>query len=367
MKKNIFITAGGTGGHIFPALAVASDLVDDCQIVWVGTSSGIEKDIVSKKLPTVIFHGIKVKGVRKTGFIFKMLNLPILLVSFLQSFYLLMKYRPYVVVGFGGYVTFPICLLSAALTIPVIIHEQNAIMGLSNRVLAKFAKKILLGFELTSSGASMASATSFPNAIQVGNPIRKEIMALHKTYDNDDSLFSKHESQKINILVLGGSLGAKTLNTLVPKSLIGNVGHVLHQVGPNHDALQVIQTYHDNHIYDVEVVNFINDMASAYKSADLVICRAGAITVSEIATVGIAAIFIPYPYAVDDHQWYNAMLLVKMNAALCIAEKDLTVEKLREIISWLTYNQCCQMGKAAVGLANANSTKKIVSIIKKYF
>lgn len=351
MKPNIIISAGGTGGHIFPGLAIARELADKYNVIWVGAKTGLENTLVPQygiKLETVSVGGIRNKG------IIRKLKLPItLLNSGLECIKILRKYNPVAVVGFGGYATFPICVTAQILRIPVIIHEQNSVAGLTNKLSAKFAKFVL---------------TAFPNVLVsdkshvVGNPVRQEIISAYSSHK-----YLNRSDNKLRILIVGGSLGAKVLNDNVPHALSVVKEHILsvtHQVGRG-DVNPVIESYKQADIKNVNVVNFIDNMASAYKEHDVIICRAGASTVSEVATVGIAAVFVPYPHAVDDHQTTNARYLSDSDAAILISQNNLTQDSLANIIQSLSLDRCSVLSGNARKLAILDSTQQICNYIEK--
>lgn len=349
MEKTIIISAGGTGGHIFPALAVAKELQDKYKIIWVGAKSGLENTLVPN-------HGfqletVSVAGVRGKGYLRK-LKLPItLLKSAIECLKIIIKYKPVAIVGFGGYATFPICMVGGVLGKPIIIHEQNSIAGLTNKLSSKFARVVL---------------TAFPNVLvsskthTVGNPVRNEIIAAY----NKDK-FTNRIDDKLSILIIGGSLGAKALNDNVPLALSkisGKISHVTHQVGRG-DIDIVKKLYHNANITNINVVNFITDMAAAYLEHDLIICRAGASTVSEVAATGSVAIFVPFPHAVDDHQTYNAKYLSDNGGAILLPQTNLTADSLAQIISTFSVSKCAEISAQAYKNAVTDSTSRICKYI----
>lgn len=343
MKPNLIISAGGTGGHIFPALAIAKELESRFTIIWVGGSVGLENQIIPKygyKLETVAIGGVRNKG------IIRKLMLPIILLrACFSCFIILAKYRPKAVIGFGGYAAFPVAVMARLFNKPVIIHEQNSVAGLTNRILSRFAKCVLTAFP---------NVLSSPKTFVVGNPVRNEIIqaGIEKVKSSD------HHG--LRVLVIGGSLGAKVLNDYVPLALARSRHRftgVLHQVGRGNAG--VVMDLYQKYNLNAEVVTFIDDIAEAYKTADLVICRAGASTVTEISCAGVAAIFVPYPYAVDDHQTTNAKYLADNGAAILLPQKDLTPEYLASIIDELDTDKCNQIGQAARDMAISNSTEQI--------
>ncbi|ABK90081.1 undecaprenyldiphospho-muramoylpentapeptide beta-N-acetylglucosaminyltransferase [Francisella tularensis subsp. novicida] len=362
-NKNIIITAGGTGGHIYPALAIAELLRQNkANVTWVGTPNSMEASIVPEYFN---IQFIKSSGVRRKGII-KKITFPLKLAyNTLRSRSLLKKLKADLVIGFGGYVSGPICLAAALINIPVIIHEQNAKIGLTNRILAKFATTICLAFEIENLHKQFSSKQLAKTKL-VGNPVRKDIVALN------DKARIYTDSSTLKILVLGGSQGAKAINEIIPKLIRksneqGINIKVWHQTGKlsleeTKDAYKDIS---QNHIKDIAA--FIDDMATAYNWADLVICRAGALTVSECAIAGLPAIFIPLPSAVDDHQFFNAQNIVNNNAGFCLRQQQMTLENLLAIIKPLNQDRSKleQMSKMAKKTLIKNSSEQILDCVKK--
>ncbi|MGI1678445.1 MAG: undecaprenyldiphospho-muramoylpentapeptide beta-N-acetylglucosaminyltransferase [Cellvibrionaceae bacterium] len=319
VKKSIkvLVMAGGTGGHVFPALAVAKELIDrGVEVEWLGTEKGIESGVVRKagiKLNTIDIVGLRGKS------IIVWLKMPFLLVrAVLQSIKIVKKYSPDAVLGFGGFASGPGALAARFFNIPIVIHEQNAVVGTTNKWLSKLTKHKLAAFPNSLRGADV-----------VGNPIRAEITNLSSP---EERFALKSNNTNRNLLILGGSLGAKKLNEVVPSALAlmekSDRPNVWHQTGKlSHQ--DTVEAYRANNI-DAKVEAFIDDMADAYQWAELVVCRSGALTVSEITAVGVAAIFVPYPHAIDDHQSVNAMWAVNSGAGLLCDEKELTAQKLSE-------------------------------------
>lgn len=315
----VLIMAGGTGGHVFPALATAEVLQQQgMKIEWLGTARGIESDLVPKA--GIKLTCIRVAGLRGKGKLSLLLAPFKLVVALWQAFVAIRKINPVCVLGMGGFASGPGGLAAWLLRRPLVIHEQNAVAGMTNKYLAKFASRVL---------------TAFPNALgekgeQVGNPLRGDII---------DSPLPEQRMQgrsgKLRLLVLGGSLGAQALNETVPAALAllpeGERPEVWHQAGKRNLAAaeQAYQTHQQNE----RVVAFIDDMAAAYQWADVVLCRAGALTVSEVACAGVAAIFVPYPHAVDDHQTANARFLEKNDAAVIVPQSQLTAQRLAELLT----------------------------------
>lgn len=344
MNKTIIISAGGTGGHIFPALAIAKQLQNSYKIIWVGAKTGLENTLIPQH--GFLLETVTVAGVRNKGLLRKLLLPFTLLRAHLECLKILLKHRPAIVVGFGGYATFPITLTAKLLFKPVVIHEQNSVAGLTNRILAKVANKVLVAFPAVLAGSK---------TLLVGNPVRQEIIAAFQNKD-----ISSEDVAGLRVLIIGGSLGAKALNDNVPLALakLGNkVAEVTHQVGRS--EIEPIAEIYRQHKVNVKVVNFVEDMAAAYTNADLIICRAGASTVAEVACAGIAAIFVPYPYAVDDHQTVNTRQLVAAGAAQLLPQTNLTPDSLAEIIRNLSHTQCQAMGQKARSISIIDSTERI--------
>src|SRR5882762_9617933 len=296
--------AGGTGGHVFPGLAVADYLREaGWRVVWLGAKTGMEATLVPKRgydMAWISFSGLRGKGPPAFS------HLPLrLLVAFWQSARAIFAHRPDVVLGMGGYVSFPGGMMAALLGKPLVVHEQNAIPGLANRVLAAVADRVLCAFP---GALKRASVT--------GNPVRPEIAAIAAP----ESRYTGR-SGPIRVLVVGGSLGAQALNDVVPRALALLTGErpvLTHQSGAKHvDSLR--RAYAAAGV-PAKAFAFIEDMAGAYAEADLVICRAGATTVAEIAAAGVASVLIPYPHAVDFHQTSYALFLADAGATVLVPQ-----------------------------------------------
>lgn len=313
---HILIMAGGTGGHVFPGLALAAVLRDrGCQVSWLGTSRGIEATLVPRA--AIALYTLPISGLRGKRWTSLLLAPWKLGLSLWSALALMLRLRPEVVVGFGGFAAGPGGLMAAALGRTLLVHEQNAVAGLTNRWLAKVADRVFCAFP-----GSFAATTA---ATVIGNPVRRDIAAL----DVPEKRWAGR-SGPLRLLVLGGSLGAKTLNRVVPAALAllpeEQRPKIRHQAGDR--TLDLALEAYESAGIDAEITAFIDDMAEAYGWADLVICRAGALTVSEVAAAGLPAVFVPYPHAVDDHQTANAGFLVRIGAAWTIADTDLTPEHL---------------------------------------
>ncbi len=352
----ILIMAAGTGGHIFPALAVADELTRRGAVVhWLGTPMGMENTLI-KHYP---MHHIDMQGVRGKG-VGRLVALPKMLLTAVQTAKAIIQNNQIdVVVGFGGYVSVPGGVAAKLMGKPLIIHEQNAKAGLANRILARFAQVVLQGFD----GAFGVNTAKMVN---VGNPVRERICHLappNERYTTD----SDGQKKGLKLLVLGGSLGAGAINQAV-LALLKTAPMPLtikHQCGKSHyDTLKAdyakIAVDSQHH---VDVLAFIDDMAKAYAWADVVLCRAGALTVSEIACVGVPAIFVPLPTAVDDHQTANAKSLTDKNAGILLPQSELTGERLAQILSSLDPQQRKILASNAYACANKNSTNVIADMI----
>lgn len=345
--RTILVMAGGTGGHIYPALAVADHLRDaGWRIVWIGTPEGMESRIVPKAgypLETVRFGGVRGKG-----WLTKAL-LPIrLAAAFWQSGHAIRRVAPDVVLGMGGYISFPGGIMAALLGRPLVIHEQNSRAGLANRVLARVARRVLTAFP-----------DALPKGEHTGNPVRTVISAIPAPAERYGA-----RGGRLRILVVGGSLGAQVLNEVIPKALAllpwAARPSVTHQAGEkNIEALRA--TYKDAAV-EGTLVPFIEDMAAAYAEADLVICRAGATTVAEIAAAGVASFLVPYPYAVDDHQTANARYLSDAGAAVLVPQAELTPERLANLIIDTPRPKLAEMAGRARTLGRTDATARVAAV-----
>lgn len=316
MSKKLLVVAGGTGGHIFPGIAVADYLKQQgWQVSWIGTPDRMEANVVPKHNIEIDF--INVKGVRGNG-LKRLIKAPFMVLNaILQARKVLKKQRPDVVLAMGGYVTGPTGIAAKSLGIPLVIHEQNAVAGMSNRWLAKFANKVLAAFP---------EAFAANQCEIVGNPVRASVA----------NVTAQSVSAPIKVLVVGGSLGAQVLNETLPSvfaELSAHVElHVWHQTGKNNEPKVTAEYQQLGLIKDIKVADFIDDMDSAYQWADLVICRAGALTVSEVAAAGRMALFVPFPHAVDDHQTANAQFLVTADAALIMQQTEFNKAAVVELL-----------------------------------
>ena len=338
------IMAGGTGGHVFPGLAVADYLREaGWRVVWLGAKTGMEATLVPKRgydMAWVSFSGLRGKGP------LAFLLLPLrLLVAFWQSARAIFAHRPDVVLGMGGYISFPGGMMAALFGKPLVVHEQNAIPGLANKVLAGVADRVLCAFPGALKGATLT-----------GNPVRREIAAIaapEKRY--------AERSGPLRILVIGGSLGAKALNDIVPRALShvpgGGRPIVTHQSGAQH--VESLRQAYSAAGVQAAAAAFIEDMAAAYAEADLVVCRAGATTVAEIAAAGVASVLVPYPHAVDDHQTANARFLADAGAAVLVPQSELSAERLAEVLAGFDRVRLRDMAKRARSLARPGAASAV--------
>lgn len=350
----ILIMAGGTGGHIFPALAVAKRLIQQGHTVhWLGTQAGMEVGIVGAQ--NIPLHAIGIGGLRGKNFTTKLFAPWRLGKAFLQSIKVMLDFKPEVVLGMGGYVTGPAGLAAWLLRKRLVIHEQNAIAGMTNQILARFSHKVLAGFP-----------RSFPQQITAqltGNPVRDDFFKLLPPAQR----ILRGDHSGLKVLVFGGSAGARTLNNIIPE-LYKTWPHknqliIWHQAGSkNMQDATAAYAKHGVDLHAIKLVDFIQDMPQAYAWADIVICRAGALTIAELTAAGVGSILIPYPYAVDDHQTKNAQHLVDAGAAVVIQERDLNVEKLRNTLLDIMQQpgKLQDMAQAAYSLAKPEALDLVI-------
>ncbi len=344
----VMILAGGTGGHVFPALAVANELKQrGVPIIWVGTEKGIEARVVpAAGISLVLMH---VQGLRGKGLI-QYLRAPIIIVkALLEGLRIVRKYQPCALLGMGGFVSGPCALIGVLLRKPLIIHEQNAVVGLTNRILAPLSKIMFTGFPIRHKKTRLEYS---------GNPVRSELMSMA-----DPKVRLNRAGKHKRLLIIGGSLGALALNNLLPeviKILSQTMPiDVWHQTGVNKRE-RVLWSYQQHDLH-VQVDEFIEDMAKAYAWADLIVCRSGAITLAEIAAVGLGSVLVPFPYAVDDHQTANARSYVEADAACLLSESELTAEKLAMLLKTLLADdqRLISMAQAAKKLGQINASKRV--------
>ena len=346
MAKTALIMAGGTGGHIFPGLAVAEELrARGWRVHWLGTPGSMESRIVPQHgfaLETIDFSGVRGKGLATLAL------LPLkLLRAFWQALRVVRRVKPDVVVGLGGYVTFPGGMMAVLAGKPLVLHEQNSVPGMANKVLAGVADRIF---------------TAFPGVFKkgqwVGNPLRAAF-----TQQADPRERFAGRSGPLKLLVVGGSLGARALNEIVPQALALIPAQQRPQVTHQSGATQIDQLRANYEAAGVQatLTPFIDDTATAYAEADLIVCRAGASTVTEIAAVGAAAVFVPFPHAVDDHQTANARFLVDAGAGWLVQQSDLTPRWLADMLLNTERSALVQKALEAKKMQKINATREVAT------
>jgi UDP-N-acetylglucosamine--N-acetylmuramyl-(pentapeptide) pyrophosphoryl-undecaprenol N-acetylglucosamine transferase len=346
MSRTALVMAGGTGGHIFPGLAVAEALREQSWTVhWLGGPDSMESRLVPPRgfaYETIDFSGVRGKG-PVTLFL-----LPLrLLKAFWQSIQVVRRVKPDVVIGLGGYITFPGGMMSVLLGKPLVLHEQNSIAGMANKVLAGVADRVF---------------TAFPKVMKkarwVGNPLRPAFLQLPAPAERMGG-----RTGPLRLLVVGGSLGARALNEIVPKALAlipaGQRPLVCHQSGAK--QIEELRANYAAAGVQAELVPFIDDMAQAFATADLIVCRAGASTVTEIAAVGAAAVFVPFPHAVDDHQSANARFLVDTGGGWLVQQSELTPEYLATLLRNTDRQELIRRAVCARSMARINAAAEIVA------
>ncbi|ENV45712.1 MULTISPECIES: undecaprenyldiphospho-muramoylpentapeptide beta-N-acetylglucosaminyltransferase [Acinetobacter] len=355
--KHVMMMAAGTGGHVFPALAVAKDLEQQgIKVSWLATPAGMENRLL--KNHNIPIYQIDIQGVRGNGVVRKLVAPFKILKATLSAMKYMKQLKVDAVAGFGGYVAGPGGLAARMLGIPVIIHEQNAVAGFTNTQLSRIAKKVCQAFPNT-----------FPaqdKIVTTGNPVRKEITEIF----NPSWRYQEREKagQPLRILIVGGSLGAQALNECVPEALkqLNVPLNVYHQCGQNHADATRARYADAPATLNIEVQPFIEDMAQAYSDADLIICRAGALTVTEIATAGVAAIFVPLPSAVDDHQTANARFLANLGAAKICPQATMTPDSLKALLEPMLNRQLLmEMAVKARQQAQPDATQHVVRLIQE--
>jgi len=352
--KKVLIMAGGTGGHVFPALAIARTLSEQgIEVHWLGTEKGLEAKVIPDA--NIPLHFISIGGLRGKGWKNLLLAPFRLCAAIWQAGRIIKQLKPDVVLGFGGFVSGPGGIASLFLKKRLVIHEQNAKAGLTNQFLSYFATRVLEGFPHTFKQSK--------RIVTIGNPVRPEITRLLPPHE-------RFHDRQMRLLVMGGSLGAAAINELIPQALskmaLSERPLVRHQTGEKHHA-DTLKKYELAKVSVVEIVPFINDMAEAYEWADLVLCRAGASTIAELCAVGVGAILVPYPYAVDDHQTTNALYLTNHKAALLIQQANLSEDVL---IDWLkeftkTPEKRLSMAQSAFNLRRIDASKRVLEICKE--
>lgn len=352
--KRLLIMAAGTGGHIFPGLAIAQTMqARGWQVTWLGTMHGMERDIVPKhgiEMDSIDFAGVRGKGLMHTARgMFKLVS------GFASCFRILGRRSPDVVLGMGGYVTVPGGVAAKLRGVPLVLVNADAALLLSNKTLAPLAKRVLFGFP-----ADFGSAAQ--KALVTGNPVRKEIIEVPPPAQRYAS-----RTGVLRLLVVGGSLGAKVLNECLPAALARLPEDarpvVTHQSGKQH--IDALRTAYQNAGVRAEVVDFINDMPRRYAEADLVICRAGAITVSELTAAGVASVLVPLVASTTSHQCDNAQWMAKQKAAIHLPQTELTPERLALLLQSLTRDECRTMAEAAHGIGKREANDAIANVLEE--
>ena len=353
MTKTILIMAGGTGGHIFPGLAVAEVLAArGWHVVWMGTQTGMEADLVPRNGYEMAW--VRFQGVRGKGLLALFLLPGRLLRALWQAGKAIRRIAPDVVLSMGGYVAFPGGVMAAFLDRPLVVHEQNAIAGTTTRLLAKFAARVLTSFE----SAFKPRVAALPT----GNPVRATLAEVPRP----EARFAQR-SGPMRITVLGGSLGARVLNDVVPRAMAAldaaERPELTHQAGRQH-AAQLEASYRSLGV-EARVTPFIDNVAEQLAWSDLVICRAGATTLAELAAVGVGSILIPFPFAIDDHQTRNASALADHGAAVLLSQSELTVEHLAEILRGLDRARLLVMACTARSLGRPDAAQRVADICEQ--
>ena len=347
MSRTLMIMAGGTGGHIFPALSVAEYArAQGWNVVWLGSRAGMEARLVPQAGYTMAW--IRFSGVRRRG-VLPMALLPLnLLIAFWQSARAIFVHRPDVVLGMGGYVAFPGGMMASLFNRPLVLHEQNSIAGLTNRVLSHVADKVLVAFPGAFGERSKAEWT--------GNPVRSDIAGIAPPEER----FARRAGP-LRLLVLGGSQGASALNEIVPQAIAllpeASRPRVTHQAGEAH--LPAVRANYERAAVHAETVAFVDDMAARYAEADVLICRAGASTIAELAAAGVPAVLIPFPYAVDDHQTRNARFLSERGGALLVPQSELTPRRLADLLAAFDRDKLLAMARAARAAGKPDATQAV--------
>ncbi len=345
MSKTALIMAGGTGGHIFPGLAVAEALrAKGWQVQWLGAPDSMESRLVPPRgfeLQTIDFSGVRGKGLLTLAL------LPLrLLKAFWQSIQVIRRVKPDVVVGLGGYISFPAGMMAVLLGKPLLLHEQNSVAGMANRVLASVADKVFTAFPKVLS-----------KGVWVGNPLRTEFLQ-----QAEPAVRFAGRAGPLNLLVVGGSLGAKALNDVVPLALAQIPAEqrprVIHQSGEK--QIDALRANYAAVGVQATLTPFIANTAEAFAHADLIVCRAGASTVTEIAAVGAAAVFVPFPFAVDDHQTLNARFLSDQGAAKIVVQKDLNADFLAQLLLKSELTELLEIAQKAKTMQKIHATEAVV-------
>ena len=353
--KTLLVMAGGTGGHVMPALAVARDLsARGVNIVWMGTAHGSEHELVPAAGCELRY--VHIRGIRRSGLGRKLMAPFVLIGAALQAAWIIMSCRANAILGMGGYVSGPGGLVGRLMLKPLILHEQNAVVGTTNSLLAPVATRVLTGFK---------QVEKLSGGEYVGNPVRSDIVAVQAPAQR-----IRRDAKHLKILVVGGSQGAQVFNENLPRLLqilqerLGDAVRVSvhHQCGRNNHA-EVSQRYAQSGL-EVRVEEFIRDMARAYQDSELVICRAGAMTVAEVAAAGAAALFVPLPHAIDDHQYYNARALSDHQAAMCFRQEEFVSGQWLDTVAGLAVDRdaLITMAERARSASQPDATRRVADI-----
>jgi UDP-N-acetylglucosamine--N-acetylmuramyl-(pentapeptide) pyrophosphoryl-undecaprenol N-acetylglucosamine transferase len=346
--KTLLVMAGGTGGHVYPAMAVADYLqAKGWNIVWLCTVGGMENRLLINKNYQKTM--MTMRGVRGKG-LMGWLLLPIKLsLALAQAYSAIAKFKPNLVLGMGGFAAFPGGLMAYVMRKPLLIHEQNSVAGLTNKTLSYFACRVLSAFP----------AAFGDKATLVGNPVRAEITQVPRP-----EVRMQTRSGPLRLLVVGGSLGAQALNQVLPIALakiaVSQRPQVVHQAGEKH--IVALKAHYQEMGVKAQAMAYIEDMAAMYDWADLVICRAGALTIAELSAAGVASVLVPFPHAVDDHQTSNASYLAEAGAAILVSQTTFTVDKLAGLIGNLSREQCLSMAIKARALGKPEATASVANI-----
>lgn len=361
-QRTILVMAAGTGGHVYPGLAIAKELAHQgWRIAWLGTPDGLENKLVAEAgypLERIQFGGVRGKGILRWAI------LPVaLLRAFWQCWRVMRRVRPDVVLGMGGYVTFPGGMMGVLHGAPLVVHEANAVAGLANRVLTLIADRVLVGFPAAFDKPiknALPKVLPKPKQVEwVGNPVRADITQVPEPVQR-----YANRAGPLRVLVVGGSLGAQGLNKLVVDALAAmstaERPQVVHQSGAK--LFDELKTHYANAGVDADVLPYLDDMADRYAWCDVLVCRSGAMTVAEVAAAGVAAIFVPLPYAVEDEQTHNADFLAGQQAALIAQQKETTPRQLADLLLSLTRERLLAMAQAARALGKPDATPRCASI-----
>ncbi|MFK7974933.1 MAG: undecaprenyldiphospho-muramoylpentapeptide beta-N-acetylglucosaminyltransferase [Halioglobus sp.] len=362
-RPMILMMAGGTGGHVYPALAVATELLArGYRVEWVGTKRGLESRVVPAA--GILLHHLSVRGVRGKGVADKLLAIVSLGMASLQALWVVLRRAPGCVVGMGGYVAGPAGIAAWLLRKPLLIHEQNAVAGTTNRMLAPFATRIVTGFAHAFDKASDGKSVKAVKTVVLGNPVRRELLLARENY-----VYDYAGQRPLRLLVVGGSLGAQAINETVAEFVTENGTEnveLFHQTGTAHYQ-SVLDSYGPDVPSNVRIAAFIEDMQAAYAWADVVLCRAGALTVAELAVMGRPAILVPLPSAIDDHQSANAAALTDVGAALLVSQELLCAKGLAQTLAgWIAQPDALRaMARASFASATPDAAQRVSDLCEE--